>query len=440
MMPSDTIFALSSGRGRSGVAVIRVSGPEARLVFSTLAGDLPDPRKAVLRKIQSRSGEIIDVGLALWFQGPHSATGEDLAEFHLHGSPAATERLLRELSDLDGCRAARAGEFSRRAFENQKMDVVELEGLADLLAAESESQRRLAMKQFTGEASSVYEAWRTSLVDALAYVEASIDFTDEHGVEAEAIAHLRPRLSELRAELMGAMARAKSASALRRGLSVVIAGAPNSGKSSLVNALTGRNVSIVSPVSGTTRDVVSESLMIEGVTVRIADTAGLRRDTDDAIERLGMERSHAEIGEADILVWLEAADAAEQVEPVRTPDLTIWSKSDLGDENLIRRRNDWLPVSVKMEKGLEELHARLAQLVRHRTGAAADGTMVRVRHAAAVRLALQHIDLALGAEHGNLEIVAEDMRKAAAALAQITGRVDVEDWLGRIYAEFCIGK
>jgi tRNA modification GTPase len=376
----------------------------------------------------------------VWFAGPRSATGEDVAEFHVHGGTAVVEKLLSELAGLEGCRLAMAGEFSRRAFENGKFDAVELEGLADLLAAESETQRRLAMKQFSGEASSIYEGWRLGLVDILALIEAGIDFAEEEGVAAAAMLQVRPRLRALKSNLEAALAKADAASAVRRGLSVVIAGPPNSGKSTLMNALARRDVAIVSPVAGTTRDVVAEGVMIEGIAVRLADTAGLRAGVEDAIEREGIARSEREIEAADILVWLQAADAAATVEPKRKIDVRVLSKADLLGVHSIHGRNDSLVVSAQTGLGLDDLRARIGQLVRQWSEQSRDGTMVRVRHATAVRAALENLERAMTVDEENLEFMAEDVRKAAHSLAQITGRVDVEDWLGRIYAEFCIGK
>lgn len=442
MMPSDTIFALSSGRSRSGVAVIRMSGPQSKTALLRLAGSIPAPRRARLARLKGAAGEVIDQALVLHFEGPGTATGEDMAEFHVHGSVAVVERLLNELSSIDGCRLALPGEFTRRGFENGKFDLVEVEGLADLLAAETEAQRRLAMKQFMGEASSVYDSWRALLVDAQATVEAAIDFPDEHGVSGAAEAALRNRVAVLRDELARAAAKAEAASAVRRGLSVVFAGAPNSGKSSLVNALVGREMSLVSPVAGTTRDVVSEALVIAGVAVRIADTAGLREKTSDEIERMGMARTSAEISAADIVVWLSSAadDEAEAVSPPRAPDISVLSKVDLATSPSGSTRNGMLAVSVRSGEGIDQLRETLGAVVQQRLAAAGDGTMVRARHADAVRKAIDHLDAALGEIPGNLEIAAENMRKAGQALAGITGAVGAEDWLGRIYAEFCIGK
>jgi tRNA modification GTPase len=420
--------------------VIRMSGPQSRAALLRLAGMFPEKREATLVWLKGLTGDVIDQALVLFFEGPASATGEDMAEFHVHGSATVIERLLLELAQIDGCRMAQPGEFTRRAFEKGKLDLIEVEGLADLLSSETETQRRLAMKQFMGEASAVYESWRVRLLDAQATIQAAIDFPDEHGVSEQAEKALRARISVLRLELVDAANKAEMASAVRRGLSVVIAGAPNSGKSSLVNALVGREMSIVSPVAGTTRDVVSEALVIEGVPVRIADTAGLRESTSDEIERMGMARTAAEISGADILVWLRSVDEDNQVEPPRKPDINVRSKCDLAANNPSRNRNDSLDVSARTGKGLGAFRDALGKLVQKRLSQAQDGTMVRARHADAVRKAIGHLDAAIAEPTTNLEIIAENMRKAGLALAGITGAVGAEDWLGRIYAEFCIGK
>jgi tRNA modification GTPase len=440
MMPPDTIFALSSGHGRSGVAVIRMSGPKSKTAILRLVGKQPEPRKATVARLRGTAEDIIDHGLVLFFEAPASATGEDMAEFHVHGSAAVVDRLLLDLSAIEGCRMALPGEFTRRAFENGKLDLVEVEGLADLLASETEAQRKLAIKQFMGEASSVYESWRRRLLDAQATIEAAIDFPDEHGVAGAAEKVLRERIAALRVELADALRKAEMASAVRRGLSVVVAGAPNSGKSSLVNVLVGREMSIVSAIAGTTRDVVSEALIIAGVPVRIADTAGLRSETSDEIERMGMARTASEISGADILVWLNSVTSEADIEPPRPPEISVRSKCDLLAPLPIRPRNDSCFVSAKTGEGVERLREELGILVQHRLATAEDGTMVRARHAEAVRKATVFLDAAMAEPLTNLEIAAENMRKAGLALAGITGAVGAEDWLGRIYAEFCIGK
>ncbi len=441
MIRPDTIFALSSGSGRAGIAVVRVSGPAAALILKTLADELPKPRQAVVRTIRSRDdSDVIDQSLVLFFPGPASVTGEDVAEFHTHGSPAVVERLLLELAGFEHCRPAEAGEFTRRAFRNERLDLVEVEGLADLLSAESEAQRRLAMRQFSGEASSVYHQWHSDLTGALAIIEASIDFADEDGVAAEAMLKVRPRLVDLRDNLVSALLESERASLVRRGLRIVIAGAPNVGKSSLLNALAGRRAAIVSDIAGTTRDVVEAALVINGLAVSLSDTAGLRDETDDAIEREGILRSRSEIDAADILIWVALAGESVAL-PNRLPELVIHNKSDLVSADSIQLRNDSnLAVSVKRGDGLEELRERLSLLVASHTHVSEHAVMVRSRHRTAVTESIRSLNDALSKRDDALELMAEDVRKAAQSMASITGRIGVEDFLGRIFSEFCVGK
>ncbi len=441
MIRPDTIFALSSGSGRAGIAVVRVSGPAAALILKTLAGELPKPRQAVVRTIRSRDGsDVIDQSLVLFFPGPASVTGEDVAEFHSHGSPAVVERLLLELAGFENCRPAEAGEFTRRAFQNERLDLVEVEGLGDLLSAETEAQRRLAMRQFSGEASSVYHQWYSDLTGALAIIEASIDFADEDGVAAEAMLKVRPRLGDLRDSLVSALLESERAALVRRGLRIVIAGAPNVGKSSLLNALAGRKAAIVSEIAGTTRDVVEAALVINGLAVSLSDTAGLRDVTDDAIEREGILRSRSEIDGANILIWVALAGESVAL-PDRLPELVIHNKSDLVSADSIQLRNDsHLAVSVKHGDGLEQLRDRLAVLVASRTHVSEHAIMVRARHRTAVTESIRSLNDALSKRDDALELMAEDVRKAAQAMASITGRIGVEDFLGRIFSEFCVGK
>jgi tRNA modification GTPase len=442
MNGKPTIFAVSSGSGRAGIAVVRVSGSHSAPVLESLTGSLPPPRRAVLSSIKSRDGEeLIDRGMVLYFKAPHTVTGEDLAEFHVHGSPSVIERLLLELSKFENCRPAEAGEFTRRAFENERMDLVEVEGLADLLASETEAQRKLAMRQFSGEASSVYEAWHSELTGALAIIEASIDFADEDGVAAQAIQMVRPRLQQFRSMLSVALLQSEKAALVRRGLRIVIAGAPNVGKSSLLNALAGRKAAIVSEIAGTTRDVVEAALVINGLPVSLADTAGLREATEDLIEREGMLRSQSEIDAADILVWVRSVTEDSPALPPRAADLTIFNKSDLVSRESIQLRNESdIAVSVKSGEGLEALKNALSRLVSAKTDLGESAVMVRVRHRAAIEESIRNLNDALSKPDDALELMAEDVRKASSALASITGRVAVEDFLGRIFSEFCIGK
>ena len=438
----STIFAVSSGSGRAGIAVVRLSGPAAFETVVALTGCRPEPRKAYLRTIRTfDQTTTIDVGLLLFFKGPQSATGEDVVEFHVHGSPAVLSLLLSELSKRPNLKLAEAGAFSRRAFENGRLDLVEVEGLADLLAAETESQRRLAMRQFSGDASSIYESWRSSLVDALAFIEASIDFADEDGVAAAAIAEAGPRISALLVELNDALAKSVEASAVRRGLRITIAGAPNVGKSSLLNALVGRDAAIVSEIAGTTRDVVEAAIVLGGLPVSIADTAGLRDESLDAIELQGMARSKMQIADADILIWVSAFGHADLALPPRQPDLYILNKCDLS----IHMRNDELEpnqffTSVLQGAGLDEVKRALELLIVKRSTLLPDAVVVRERHRQAIAESIRFLNDAIVLGADELELMAENVRKAAQCLESITGRIGVEDLLGRIFKEFCIGK
>jgi tRNA modification GTPase len=441
MNAKPTIFALSSGAGRAGIAVVRLSGAATGDVLRALTGAVPLPRLAQLRTIRSRNGlDVIDRGLVLFFPGPKTVTGEDVGEFHLHGAMVVVERLLIELSQFENCKAAEPGEFTRRAFENDRMDLVEVEGLADLLAAETDSQRRLAMRQFSGEASSVYQRWHNELVGALAIIEASIDFADEDGVAAEAVQKVRPRLTSFRKQLMDALGESARASMVRTGLRIVIAGEPNVGKSSLLNALAGRPAAIVSEIPGTTRDVIEAPLVMNGVAIVIADTAGLRDFTQDVIEREGIARSINEMHGADILVWVR--DAREMTPPpARPPDITVINKADLVSEASIQLRNESeILVSAKSGHGMAALKERLSNLVAKQTNLSESAVMVRIRHQEAIFESIRFLNDALAKPDDALELMAEDVRKAAHAMASITGRVGVEDFLGRIFSEFCIGK
>jgi tRNA modification GTPase len=441
MIGKPTIFAVSTGSGRAGIAVVRVSGSGVADILRKLTGSLPQPRVAKVSTIMSRGRtDTIDQGLVLFFPDPRSVTGEDVAEFHVHGSAAVVERLLLELSTFANCRPAEPGEFTRRAFENERLDLVEVEGLADLLAAETDAQRKLAIRQFSGEASSVYTQWFSELTRCLAMIEASIDFADEDGVAQAAISQVRQRIVSFKAELEKALVESSKAALVRRGLRIVIAGAPNVGKSSLLNALAGRRAAIVSDIAGTTRDVVEAPLVINGLPVSIADTAGLRETTADDIEREGMERSREEVQQADILLWVTVEGEAP-VMPPRTPDVTIFNKLDLAAGKSIQLRNESeIAVSVKTGEGLDQLRQRLADLATRRTTTTESAVMVRVRHQNAVSESIRFLNDALLKPDDALELMAEDVRKAAQSLATITGRVGVEDFLGAIFREFCIGK
>jgi tRNA modification GTPase len=442
MIDKSTIYALSSGLGRAGIAVIRVSGPKASETLIRLAGVLPAPRQASLRRLlSSKDSGVIDRALVLWFPGPSTSTGEDVAEFHLHGSPAIVSKLFTELAEIEGVGPAEPGAFTRRAFDNGVLDLVEVEGLADLLSANTDSQRRLAMRQFLGEASSIYDSWRADLIGALALIDAAIDFVEEPEVVASAVAQMIPAVQKLLAELEAALWQSSRAGAVRDGLRLVIAGAPNVGKSSLLNWLSGRDAAIVSEQAGTTRDVVEAVVEFEGVRLVLADTAGLRTDTNDAIEKIGMARAEAEIRDADVVLWLRAPDVGLEVGPPRTPDLVVVNKSDLMDVSSIHNRNESeLVVSLKTGAGLPLLRERLARLILARSALGNDAIVVRDRHVIAVQKTIRKLNDILNHPNLPLEVLAEELRDACRIMSSITGRIDVEDLLGRIFSEFCIGK
>lgn len=441
MNQDSTIFALSSGPGRAGVAVIRISGAKAGEAFALFGTNVPPPRRAALRRLCDGDGNVLDEALALWFPGPGSATGEDMAEFHLHGSPAVVGAVLARLGRADGFAFAEAGAFTRRAFRNRKLDLLQAEGLADVLAAETETQRRLAMRQFLGEASGIYESWRNDLVRAVALVEAAIDFSEEDDVSARAAGEAREVIARLVTAFEQALAQSGRAAEVRQGIRVVLAGPPNAGKSSLLNWLVGRDTAIVSPVAGTTRDVVESAVVLGGLPLLLSDTAGLHGGSSDAIEQEGMRRTLRAAGDADILVWIESVDGSAGQVPPRPPSLRVLNKIDLAVTPGVSAADDkvW-PVSVKSGAGLAAFRAALEDSIRERNHLGEDAVVVRERHRLAVEQALLHLHHATQSGARGLEFMAEDMRKAAASLAGITGRVDVEDLLGEIFSAFCIGK
>jgi tRNA modification GTPase len=438
MTQRSTIFAVSSGSGRAGITVIRISGPAAGLVFAHFGTGQPPARRAVVRTLIAANAEILDQAMVLWLPGPGSATGEDLAEFHVHGSSAIVSAVLRRLAELESFEVAQPGEFTRRAFLNDKLDLLQVEGLADVVSADTEAQRRLAMRQFLGDASSTYEAWRGQVLKALALVEAAIDFSDERDVAEQAVAKANVVLRDLCDTFERALSTADQVSAVRQGLRIVLAGPPNAGKSSLLNWLAGRDAAIVSARAGTTRDVIEAVMVLEGVPVLLSDTAGLRDDSEDEIEREGIRRSRGVAVSADVLVWIEAADDRRVLDMPRAPDFRVVNKIDL--HPVTEAEAGVWPLSVKTGQGLRDFRLALEDLIRERNQFPADAVVVRERHRYALQQALTLLKSAMGGRLTGLEFVAEDVRKAAAALAGVTGRIDVEDLLGKIFQDFCIGK
>jgi len=439
---SDTIFALSSGHGVTGIAVIRISGRETDRVVRLLCGKTFSPRRATVSLLTDlSSGRVLDQAVVIWWPGPHSFTGEDVAEFHVHGSRAVVEAVLSLLGSLEGLRLAEPGEFTRRAFVNQRIDLVEAEGLADLLAARSAVQHAQAMRQMLGDASVVYMQWRARLLRILAMAEAAIDF-DEEGVSSAAETFRVKESVALRDELAAALAAGDGARRVRDGFRVVLAGFPNVGKSSVLNALAKRDAAIVSARPGTTRDAIEVSLLLGGYEVLITDTAGLRQSSDE-IETIGVARALAAAAEADVLIWVVAPDVAgsSDVWPELRPDILLLNKSDLGVPELGLNRNEsLLKVSLSAIRGdCSELVQSILDVITQKYQHTEQAIVTRERHAAAIRDSIRLINESL--RPGMVpEFVAEALRNAATALGRITGMIGVEDVLGAIFSEFCIGK
>lgn len=441
----ETIFAPASGIGRAAVAVIRISGPRsADILRSLCAGALPPPRRASLRSLhEPETGELLDQAIVLWLPGPASFTGEDQAELHIHGSAAVRAAILRLLSEMPMCRAAEPGEFTRRAFLNGRLDLTAVEGLADLIDAETEAQRRQALRQLDGHLWHRVESWRERLIDALAACEAGIDFADEDDVPDGVAAGTGEAVLIVAREIGASLANAKRGERVRDGFQVVIAGPPNAGKSTLLNTLAQREVAIVSPVPGTTRDLIEVRCDLGGLPVTFVDTAGLQT-TEDLVEREGISRARDRMGRADLVLWLEPADAppdAQSREPaLDTHTLRILTKSDLGPG---APRTDFA-ISAKTGEGIGELLEAIEVAAASGLEPSGDAVLTRERHRAVMASVLECLDRVVLAVQGNdahgVELVAEDIRLALRHLGRLTGAVDVEEVLGRIFASFCIGK
>jgi tRNA modification GTPase len=427
----ETIFALASAAGRAGVAVVRVSGPEARGALMGLAGELPLPRAATLRTLKHGNTEI-DRALVLWFPAPHSFTGEDVAEFHLHGGRAVRESLFAALTEL-GLKPAGPGEFSRRAVEHGQLDLTRAEAIADLVEAETPAQLRQALRQYDGALAALYEGWRTALIAALGRAEAAIDFSDDGVGEAEFMA-ARGRATEIIRSIEKHIDYGGRGEALREGLRLAIVGPPNAGKSSLINALAQREAAIVSEIPGTTRDVIELRLNLGGYLVHVADTAGLR-DTTDVIEVEGVRRARAQAGASDVVLLLRDGTVPYTDHSEIAPDLVVWNKSDLPGF----QKRDGISLSLKTGNGLLDLIAMLTAMVAERLETKGETpALTRPRHRQALGQALESLRRALAAPHP--ELFAEDLRLALRAIGRITGRVDVEELLDSVFRDFCIGK
>ncbi len=425
----DTIFALASARGKSGVAVVRISGPAALKALSCLSPTPVTPRTASLRTLKS-DGLVLDEAVVLSFPGPNSFTGEDTVELHLHGAIATVDAVLRSLSKLPGLRLAEAGEFTRRALENERLDLAQVEGLSDLIEAETEAQRRQALRVLSGALGEKAEGWRGSLIRAAALLEATIDFADEDvpvNVAPEVLSLLDTVARELTSEIAGVAVSER----IREGFEVAIVGPPNVGKSSLLNALAGRDAAITSDVAGTTRDIIEVHMDLSGLPVTFLDTAGLRA-TDDHVESLGIERARKRADAADLrIILLSRPDEPPTVVP-QDEDLVVVSKADLNSDG---------DFSATTGQGIEGLIFSVTSIFQMR--AAQSSVAIRDRHRIAMQIAAASLaDAAsrMKASPELAELTAEDLRTAVRALDALVGRVDVEHILDEIFSSFCIGK
>lgn len=442
MSGPETIAALASGQGRAAIAVVRVSGPATAQAIRAIAGRLPEPRRASLCSLADpRDGSPIDKAIVLWFPAPESFTGEDSAELQVHGGRSVVSGLLSALTAQAGVRLAEPGEFARRAFENGKLDLTEVEGLADLIDAETAMQRRQALRQLGGHLGRQVEGWRDRLIRACAWAEAMLDFSDEGDVDLGALARAMSDVSQIHREIADALADGRAGERLRDGLTVVIAGPPNAGKSTLLNLLAKRDAAIVSPIPGTTRDIIEVHFDLEGWPVTLIDTAGIR-DSTDPIEMIGIQRARYRASHADVVLW-----AVEQ--PEELPDdfaqapqvIRVRTKADLDSDSFPKHGEEWVNVSAKTGAGIDALLVRLAHSAALLLGAES-GLITRQRHRDALADAancLQSATELFNAQRED-ELVAEELRLALRALGRVAGRVDVEDVLGALFSGFCIGK
>jgi tRNA modification GTPase len=453
---AETIFALSSGRPPAAIAVVRISGPSAGSALAALIGRVPEPRKAMLARVRDpASGEMIDEALALWFPGPKSETGEDTAELQLHGGRAVIAAVLAALDKLPGLRPAEPGEFTRRAFENGRLDLTRVEGLADLIYADTEVQRRQAFRQLQGLLGDRAESWRTALIESVALVEVGIDFSDEGDVSPNLLRPALDAAQQILVDIEKTLADNKRGERLRDGLVVAIAGPVNAGKSSLINRIARRDVAIVSPFAGTTRDIIEIHLDLNGYPVTVLDTAGIRV-SEDPIEQEGVRRALERARAADLVLWVVDVAAEDELaldnvalQFPETPKWLVRNKVDLIEQPKPNKPTSIVSsigyrpfsISAKSGAGLDELLAKLSDHARNHLGVAEPAMVTRQRH----RRALEDTVAALGravaeGKTGREDIIAEELRLAARALGRLTGRVDVEDILDVIFRDFCIGK
>ena len=446
MHPRDqTIFALSSGRPPSAISIVRLSGPHAATILKQLAGKIPLPRVATRALLSEVNQGPIDDAVVLWFPGPASATGEDVAEFHVHGGRAVLSALFAALSSFEDVRTAEPGEFTRRAFENGKLDLTEAEGLDDLIHADTDRQRRQALRQLKGLLGDRVRSWRAQIIEASALIEVGIDFSDEGDVPAELIVPALARIRQLCDEIEEVLAAQGRSERLRDGLVVAIAGPPNVGKSTLMNQLARREVAIVSPHAGTTRDVIEVQLDLDGYPVVVIDTAGIR-ETEDPVEQEGVRRARLRAAEADLVLWLVDDGKQQHAVEGAAPVWTVRNKIDLDALNghaagMGRTKgNPNFEISASRGEGLQYLIAALVEFAKNYFGLDQGTLITRERQRELLQDTLVSLRRSVAGGGRGEELIAEDLRTATHSLGRLLGRVDVEDILDSIFRNFCIGK
>jgi tRNA modification GTPase len=447
MPDPSTIYAVSSGHGRAGVAVIRISGPAAGRILDAMAAPRPKPRYAAFRRLEHpATGEVLDQALVLWFPGPASETGEDMAELQVHGGRAVIQGVFAAIGTIDGCRMAEAGEFARRAFENGKLDLTGVEGLADLIDAETAAQRRQALRQAEGALHRLYEGWRQGLIAGMAMMEASIDFSDEPDIAADALHKARQEIAPVAQAIAAHLDDGHRGELVRDGFRVVLAGAPNVGKSSLLNALARRDAAIVSDEAGTTRDVIEVKLDLGDLPIVVSDTAGIRAPTGK-VEEEGIRRSFERMRAADLVLWL--VDATDPNSPYPPPDLgvrpdrllVLLNKADVAYGTAMPElEGSMLAISAFKGFGLDRLIRRLTELATARAGDQETPALTQARHRQQLLRCRAALSSFLTGSLDDVELRAEDLRRAAQSLGRLVGAIDVEDVLDQVFGRFCIGK
>src|SRR6266404_1526150 len=441
----QTIFALSSGRPPSAISIVRVSGPQAGAALTSLAGRIPIPRRAMRALLRDAHRQSIDDAVVLWFPGPASATGEDVAEFHIHGGRAVLAALFAALAALPDVRAAEPGEFTRRAFENGKLDLTEAEALDDLVHADTDRQRHQALRQLKGLLGDKARDWRARIIEASALIEVGIDFSDEGDVSTGLVAPALEKVKALLGEIQEVLAAQGRSERLRDGLVVAIAGPPNVGKSTLMNALARRDVAIVSPHAGTTRDVIEVQLDLDGYPVTVIDTAGVR-ETDDPVEQEGVRRARTRAAEADLVLWLTDVEGERIAHADSAPLWLVRNKIDLGAMEAGTVTSDRLGelrgfrISARRGDGVAELVAAMVGFAQDYFGANEGGLISRERQRKLLQETAESLQRSVDMIGSGEEFAAEDLRMAASSLGRLLGRVDVEDILDVIFRDFCIGK